>query len=1129
MRAVPKSQQAMLGHLEELKRKENLELLREPLIEYNLFPYDKDPHTATITVEELKKLVRHWKLHEARGFWKTHSEKEDLMRALLDYMHHHNLYNNRTPAAPAPQPKRPEKSKGRPRPAVNHKRVLKPYQGDLFGRFDNSDGLLYLSRMNPNQKLPDRKNREEKTKEVKALNTLGTMFAPPPDHDSGASTPLGLEGEDRAEALRQISGSSLSGVEEQAEADTKVSVAERLYQFTISKGSELAMVNEGVLHALAQVLSGSEDFRIDFYVAAALLNLSVAPEAREAMVDRAALHDCLALVLSSPAAEATTAQFAAKALYNLSCRPGLEDRLMAVAQVMLTSLVGMDNEEVRYYACAAAVNLFPCLERHRLVDPMIPALTTLAAGEGGPAVLRLVGEVIYRMAYYEYLRTTMVDLSIVPSLGAVAAREGLPLDLCVLLASALANLSRAAEARDKMVRTGAVPALERLAHAAVEEEGAAAAAAEDRAHRLELRRLIATALCNLSANEKLGSGPSSDEKMKMDQAVPTLVEVGLGARDLDLKVKVAGALANLTLSQNLMVVERMVAQGAPRVLMELVTTEHDASRPVEPTAAGEGAASLAALVVGALCNLLYDAANHAAMVQQGILETLTAVLERERAPEVARIVARAFANLSGSAEHADRFLSSGLVAAVIALAEPGGAEGRGGDPDVQRTALGAFGYLSALPPVGQVLMGARFVATASRIGAEAAAAWAGGERALAQSQAALQRQASDDNLRADDAAALEAEGRRLEAAQAERLALMTRVADVLSNLSLEEAHCVPLIEQGGLECALKFCAMDDSGLLARCSSILCRMSMANVRGHEVRQGLSLLEQKSSDKDVLHSCSLAMFAMSCQPDVVDEMTQDPVMLKRLISLMREGTGMTQAYSAKALCNLSRQKACARILLDYKVVDDLVVIALLRSNSDEIKEICSQSLFNLLVHEESRPEMVAKGVVWALCKLARQDSQRTQAICAQTLYNLSFQPATAQVLVDLGMVAVAVSVVLSPPEAEVPTQRHLATALVNLCRHPPYARRLACDDLVRVLGAMAGTGDEPVLRDATAVLRLLCRPEVGPLEAGVARGAVKVLQALARARPASRAPAAACAHHLTGCPEVRRALMAESTVG
>ncbi|CAM9581731.1 unnamed protein product, partial [Heterosigma akashiwo] len=89
-------------------------------------------------------------------------------------------------------------------------------------------------------------------------------------------------------------------------------------------------------------------------------------------------------------------------------------------------------------------------------------------------------------------------------------------------------------------------------------------------------------------------------------------------------------------------------------------------------------------------------------------------------------------------------------------------------------------------------------------------------------------------------------------------------------------------------------------------------------------------------------------MSCQPDVVDEMTQDPVMLKRLISLMREGTGMTQAYSAKALCNLSRQKACARILLDYKVVDDLVVIALLRSNSDEIKEICSQSLFNLLVH-------------------------------------------------------------------------------------------------------------------------------------------------------------------------------------
>ena len=63
--------------------------------------------TAAITVEELKKLVRQWKLHEVRGFWKTHPEKEDLIRALLNHMDDQNdLYNyeSRLPTRPMKGP-----------------------------------------------------------------------------------------------------------------------------------------------------------------------------------------------------------------------------------------------------------------------------------------------------------------------------------------------------------------------------------------------------------------------------------------------------------------------------------------------------------------------------------------------------------------------------------------------------------------------------------------------------------------------------------------------------------------------------------------------------------------------------------------------------------------------------------------------------------------------------------------------------------------------------------------------------------------------------------------------------------------------------------------------------------------
>ena len=56
------------------------------MIKYNLFPRNRDPQTSPIRVEELKELVKHWKLHRRRGFWRDHPEKDDLVRALLTYI-----------------------------------------------------------------------------------------------------------------------------------------------------------------------------------------------------------------------------------------------------------------------------------------------------------------------------------------------------------------------------------------------------------------------------------------------------------------------------------------------------------------------------------------------------------------------------------------------------------------------------------------------------------------------------------------------------------------------------------------------------------------------------------------------------------------------------------------------------------------------------------------------------------------------------------------------------------------------------------------------------------------------------------------------------------------------------------
>jgi hypothetical protein len=56
---------ALEANLEELRRRSNLESLRPFIAAEQCFPPQSDPATNVITMEELKKLARAWKLHGA--------------------------------------------------------------------------------------------------------------------------------------------------------------------------------------------------------------------------------------------------------------------------------------------------------------------------------------------------------------------------------------------------------------------------------------------------------------------------------------------------------------------------------------------------------------------------------------------------------------------------------------------------------------------------------------------------------------------------------------------------------------------------------------------------------------------------------------------------------------------------------------------------------------------------------------------------------------------------------------------------------------------------------------------------------------------------------------------------------
>jgi hypothetical protein len=92
---APKCAQNMEQRLAALRHDQEIDGLRVYLIKYNLFPRNRDPHHAPIRIEELKELVKHWKLHRQRGFWRDHPEKEDLVRALLQHIKTENANKKR--------------------------------------------------------------------------------------------------------------------------------------------------------------------------------------------------------------------------------------------------------------------------------------------------------------------------------------------------------------------------------------------------------------------------------------------------------------------------------------------------------------------------------------------------------------------------------------------------------------------------------------------------------------------------------------------------------------------------------------------------------------------------------------------------------------------------------------------------------------------------------------------------------------------------------------------------------------------------------------------------------------------------------------------------------------------------
>lgn len=521
----PKCAVNMEQRLAALRRDQEIDGLRVYLIKYNLFPRNRDPHNSPIRLEELKELVKHWKLHRQRGFWRDHPDKDDLVRALLQHIKSEAANKKRRQEA---QDKYRSKALGgaddgspgklrdlatffgegpgggehdREQAVATAKR--KNFGGDLFyQRGDYDEGLIYLSRIDKSRFQSESHNpcQDLLTTSASAPTPLNRLLLSSPDGNKAKSlggatgnTLTEKEGE-RDPPTRSVpafpGSSSLSPILVNSASavnltkEMKLKSVEGLYSISCHKGYEAQLVREGALPTLSSVLK-LDDPAIRLYAAAAILNLT-----HYIPVPLAPLHTPAkkAHVLSTTSSSSQLTMAPPQATKDLYAKMMDENVISSLLDLMHTPHATVKA------LCARALLRFTIEEAHHfnmVHDGVVAALsqvmatttTTVASPLAAPNDVKLLCVLaLVNLSGVPRAVTCDALLNVVVALvkhGDTATRK--------ICAQALLNLSILPTTRGTVVEEGVLGALSVLAAVAM------------KPMQLTLLESVSCTLCNLSA------------------------------------------------------------------------------------------------------------------------------------------------------------------------------------------------------------------------------------------------------------------------------------------------------------------------------------------------------------------------------------------------------------------------------------------------------------------------------------------------------------------------------------------------------------------------------------------------------------------------------------------------------
>ena len=227
------------------------------------------------------------------------------------------------------------------------------------------------------------------------------------------------------------------------------------------------------------------------------------------------------------------------------------------------------------------------------------------------------------------------------------------------------------------------------------------------------------------------------------------------------------------------------------------------------------------------------------------------------------------------------------------------------------------------------------------------------------------------------------EGQKVEFWNDIALMLLAVSAFALMELTSDELICIVKI--------LKTICVNNApeDLVVHCSSVLKYVSVRFAPYTDLHPIImTIITRSFFFKDsIVEDISNVLYNMTCSAENITMMLRDDKYINMMIHVMRRGNIEVQENIAQSMRNLSANPVCIEILLKTDILSDLIVIALLRTNNEEIKIVCSETFYNMLCHNNTRLKLIQGDLWWAVMRLCRNDSNLVRSICMRALFDLS----------------------------------------------------------------------------------------------------------------------------------------------